>query len=132
MDDREHLQFMVNEGIIKNMPADNSYESFIKMMQEMYAPYTKEFVTKECKIEGYEHKLDELYDMFIDAGDRIATFLWRAGPIAHRGGWMITRAGFLPLALRGAMRGDVGGVGMHHWHVISDSRKTGSMDPSYV
>ncbi|MCB4747602.1 MAG: molybdopterin-dependent oxidoreductase, partial [Sulfurovum sp.] len=123
MKDREQLAFMVKEGIIKTIPQDESYESYIKMMQELYAPYTKEFVTKECKLEGYEHKLDELYDMFIDAGDRVASFLWRAGTIGHRGGWMNTRAGFLPLALRGAMRGDVGGVGMHHWHVISVNGK---------
>ncbi len=123
MKDKEHLAFMVQEGIIKTLPQDESYESFIALMQELYAPYTKEFVAKECKIEAYAHKLDELFEMFIDAGDRVATFLWRAGPIAHRGGWMITRAGFLPLALRGAMRGDVGGVSMHHWHVISVNGK---------
>jgi len=123
MKDKEHLSFMVQEGLIKTMPQDDSYESFIKLMQELYAPYTKEFVAKECKIEAYADKLDELFDMFIDAGDRVATFLWRAGPIAHRGGWMITRAGFLPLALRGAMRGDIGGVSMHHWHVISVNGK---------
>ena len=123
MKDKEQLSFMVQEGIIKSMPQDESYESYIKLMRELYAPYTKEFVTKECKIQGYEDRLDELFDMFIDAGDKVATFLWRAGTIAHRGGWMITRAGFLPLALRGAMRGDIGGVGMHHWHVISVNGK---------
>ena len=123
MNDKEHLQYMVTEGQIKSVPTDNSYESFIKFMQDFYAPYTKEFVTKECKIEGYEDKLDELFDMFIDAGDRVSTFLWRAGPIAHRGGWMITRAGFLPLVLRGALAGNVGGTGMHHWHVISVNGK---------
>ncbi len=123
MKDKEHLAFMVKEGLIGRMPSDESYESYIELMRELYAPYTKAFVAKECKIEGYEDKLDELFEMLIDAGDRISTFMWRAGPIAHRGGWMITRAAFLPLALRGAMRGDIGGVGMHHWHVISVNGK---------
>jgi anaerobic selenocysteine-containing dehydrogenase len=119
MANKEYQQFMVEKGYIPAVPEDGSYESFIKMMQEMYAPYTREFVAKECRIEGYEHKLDELFNMFIDAGPRVATYLWRAGPIAHRGGWMITRAGFLPLALRGALAGDIGGVSWHHWHEIS-------------
>ncbi len=123
MADKAQLKRMVEYGYISKMPKDESYESFIEMMKEIYAPYTKEYVTKECKIEGYEHKLDELFDMYIDAGDRIATYLWRAGPIAHRGGWMITRAGFLALAVRGALRGDVGGTTFHHWHEISVAGK---------
>lgn len=119
MANRDYLKFMVEKGYISKMPKDESYESFIELMKELYAPYTKEYVVKECKMEGYEYKLDELFKMFIDAGPRIATYIWRAGPIAHRGGWMITRSAFLPLALRGAMRGDIGGVSWHHWHEIS-------------
>jgi anaerobic selenocysteine-containing dehydrogenase len=123
MDDRAYLKKMIGYEYISKLPKDNSYESFIEMMKEIYAPYTKEFITKECRIEGYEHKLDELFDMYIDAGDKIATYLWRSGPIAHRGGWMITRAGFLTLALRGALRGDEGGTSFHHWHEISVAGK---------
>jgi len=119
MENKKYLSFMVEKGYISAVPADDSYESFLNVMRELYAPYTREFVAKECRIEGYEHKLDELFKMFIDAGPRVATYLWRAGPIAHRGGWMITRAGFLPLALRGALAGDIGGVSWHHWHEIS-------------
>jgi len=123
MDDKAYQEKMIGYGYIKEMPKDNSYESFIEMLQEIYAPYTKEFVTKECKIEGYEDKLDELYEMYIDAGSKIATYIWRSGPIAHRGGWMIARAGFLTLALRGALRGDIGGTSFHHWHEISVAGK---------
>jgi len=123
MKDRDYLEFIKSKGYISKVPAGDSYEEFIDMLRELYAPYTKEFVIKECKMEGYGDKLDELYDMFIDAGDRIATYLWRAGPIAHKGGWMITRAGFLPLVLRGAMAGNEGGTGFHHWHVISVNGK---------
>jgi anaerobic selenocysteine-containing dehydrogenase len=119
MANKKYLQYMVDQGYVSKVPEDESYESFIELMKEMYAPYTRELVVKECRIEGYEYKLDELFKMFIDAGPRVATYLWRAGPIAHRGGWMITRAGFLPLALRGALAGDIGGVSWHHWHEIS-------------
>ena len=123
MKDNDHLEFMFKEGLITKMPKDDSYASFIELLRDLYAPYTKEFVVKECKLEGFEYKLDELYDMFIDAGERIATFLWRAGTIGHRGGWMNTRAGFLPLALRGAFAGNEGGTGVHHWHVVSVNGK---------
>jgi anaerobic selenocysteine-containing dehydrogenase len=123
MADKVQLQRMIGYGYISKMPEDESYESFIEIMKEIYAPYTKEFVTKECKIEGYEDKLDELFEMYINAGPKIATYIWRSGPIAHRGGWMIARSAFLSLALRGALRGDVGGTSFHHWHEISVAGK---------
>ena len=121
MDNPKQLNLLVERGYIKSIPKSNSYEDFIEMISEMYSKYTLEFVTKECRIEA--RIVEKLFDMFIDAGTRVATYIWRAGPIAHRGGWMIARAGFLPFALRGAMAGDKGGVGMHHWHVISVNGK---------
>ncbi len=123
MANKDYLQKMVGYGYISKVPKDDSYESYIELMKELYAPYTKEFVVQECKLEGMEYKLDELWELFVPAGARIASYLWRAGAIGHRGGWMNTRAGFLPLALRGAMRGDIGGIGMHHWHEISVAGK---------
>ena len=121
MDDKKYLHFMLERGYIKHLPKGNSYEDFIELIQGLYQPYTLEFTAKECRIEPY--KLEKLYELFIDAGDRVATYLWRAGPIGHRGGWMNTRAGFLPFVLRGALAGNKGGVGMHHWHVISVNGK---------
>ncbi len=123
MADTAHLERMVKYGYMQKVPEDKSYESFIKMIKEIYSAYTKEFTIKECRLEGQEDKLDKLFEMFIDAGPRVASYLWRAGTIGHRGGWMNTRAGFLLLALRGAMAGDEGGVGMHHWHKISIGAK---------
>ena len=119
MANKEYLAKMVGYGYISKVPAGESYEDFIELAKELYAPYTKEFVLKECKIEGMDYKLDQLWDMYIGAGTKIASYLWRAGTIGHRGGWMNTRAGFLSLVLRGAMRGDIGGTGLHHWHEIS-------------
>ena len=110
---------------MKEVPQDESYESFIKMLKEMLFPIHKRFVVKECRMEGYGHKLDELFDMFIDAGDRIATYLWRAGTDWPQR-WMDEyTCRFLPLALRGAMAGNMigGNVGLHHWHVISVNGK---------
>ena len=119
MANKDYLQKMVGYGYISKMPEGDSYEDFIKLAKELYAPYTADFVIKECKMEGMEYKLDQLFKLYIDAGPKIASYLWRAGSIGHRGGWMNTRAGFLTLALRGAMRGDIGGTGLHHWQDIS-------------
>ncbi|SFV61724.1 Anaerobic dehydrogenases, typically selenocysteine-containing [hydrothermal vent metagenome] len=117
----KQLELMVEKGYIKSIPKDDSYKSFIAMIAEMYSKYTLDFVVKECRVEA--KTIEKLYDMFIDAGDRVSTYIWRAGTIGHRGGWMNGRAGFLPLALRGAMAGDIGGVSLHHWHEISVNGK---------
>ncbi len=121
MTNKEYLALLVEKKYIKAVPQGESYEDFIKMISEMYTPYTLDFVVKECRVEA--RTVEKLYEMFIDAGARVATYIWRAGPIAHRGGWMIARAGFLPFVLRGAMAGDKGGIGLHHWHVISVNGK---------
>ncbi len=123
MANKDYLQKMVGYGYISKVPAGDSYEDFIELAKELYAPYTKEMVVRECKLEGMEYKLDELWEMFVPAGAKIASYLWRAGAIGHRGGWMNTRTGFLPLTLRGAMRGDIGGISMHHWQEISVAGK---------
>jgi len=121
MQDKEYLAYLVERKYIKSVPQGDTYEDFITMISEMYSPYTLDFVVKECRVKA--ETVEKLYDMFIAAGAQVATFLWRAGTIGHRGGWMNTRAGFLPFVLRGAMRGDEGGVGLHHWHVISVNGK---------
>ena len=121
MANKEYLALLVEKKYIKAVPQGDSYEDFIKMISEMYSPYTLDFVVKECRLEA--RTIEKLYDMFIDAGARVATYIWRAGPIGHRGGWMIARSAFLPFVLRGAMAGDKGGVGLHHWHVISVNGK---------
>jgi len=43
----------------------------------MYSPYTLDFGSKECRIEP--RIVEKLFDMFIDAGPRVATYIWRAG-----------------------------------------------------
>jgi anaerobic selenocysteine-containing dehydrogenase len=121
MKNRTQLELFVKQGYIKSVPEGDSYEDFIDMLREMYSPYTLDFVAKECRIEP--RIVEKLFDMFIDAGPRVATYIWRAGPIGHRGGWMNARSAFFPLVLRGAMAGDKGGVGLHHWHVISVNGK---------
>ncbi|EJF07310.1 anaerobic dehydrogenase, typically selenocysteine-containing [Thiovulum sp. ES] len=117
-----YLKFMMDRGYISQLPKDNSYESFIELLKELYAPYTLEYVSKETHVPA--EKLEQLYDIFIWAGDSISTYFWRAAAAGNRGGWMSGRAGYLSLVLRGAI-GTEGGTFFHHWHVISIAGKGG-------
>ncbi|MDD5405762.1 MAG: molybdopterin-dependent oxidoreductase [Sulfurovaceae bacterium] len=114
--DKEYLNFIVSQGYISKLPAGESYEDFVKLLQEMYAPYTLDFAATECRVDS--KTLEKLFDMFIEGGDKVTTYFWRAGTIGNRGGWMNVRAGVLALALRGCMTGDVGNNGFYGFHEI--------------
>ena len=123
LDNRNYLQYMVDKGYISKVPENNDFDAFLEILKELYAPYTLEYTVKETRVPAY--KLEELYDMFIWAGDAISSYFWRAAAAGNRGGWMSGRAGYLPIALRGAI-GTEGGTFFHHWHVISVAGKGGS------
>ncbi len=123
MKNEKYLNFMVEKGYISKVPQKRDFESFIAMITELYSSYTLEYTVKETHVPA--HKLEQLYDMFIWAGDSISSYFWRAAAAGNRGGWMSGRAGYLPIALRGSI-GTVGGTFFHHWHVISVAGKGGS------
>jgi anaerobic selenocysteine-containing dehydrogenase len=123
MDNDAYLHYLVNKGYINALPKDKSFESFLDVLKNLYAPYTIEYAEKESHVPAY--KLEKLYEMFIWAGTSVSSYFWRAAAAGNRGGWMSGRAGYLPIALRGAI-GPVGGTFFHHWHVISVAGKGGS------
>ncbi len=123
LDNYNYLQYMVDKGYISKLPQNNEFESFLEVLKELYAPYTLEYTVKETRVPAY--KLEKLYEMFIWAGDAISSYFWRATAAGNRGGWMSGRAGYLPIALRGAI-GTKGGTFFHHFHVISVGGKGGS------
>ena len=123
MDNKDYLNFMVKKGYISALPKDNSFESYMEMLKEMYAPYTLEYAVKESHVPAY--KLEQLYEMFIWADTSISSYFWRAAAAGNRGGWVSGRTGFLALGLRGAI-GPKGGTFFHHWHVISVAGKGGA------
>ncbi len=123
MKNEKYLNFMVEKNYISKVPEKKDFESFLAMITELYSSYTLEYTVKETHVPAY--KLEELYDIFIWAGDSISSYFWRASAAGNRGGWMSGRAGYLPIALRGSI-GTVGGTFFHHWHVISVAGKGGS------
>jgi anaerobic selenocysteine-containing dehydrogenase len=122
LDNEEFMKFIAEKGYVEKVRKGKSYETFIEILTEMYAPYTLEFASKETHVPA--DRLEKLYDMVIWAGTAISTYFWRAAAAGNRGGWMSGRAGFLMLALRGAI-GPEGGTFFHHWHVISVAGKGG-------
>ena len=123
MDNTKYLEFMVSKNYISKVPKGKTFEDFMEMMTELYAPYTLEYAVKETHVPAY--KLEQLYDMFIWAGESISSYFWRAAAAGNRGGWTSGRTGYLALAMRGAI-GPKGGTFFHHWHVISVAGKGGS------
>ena len=123
MDNRNYLEFMVKQGYISKVPKGRDFDSFVEMLKELYSPYTLEYAVKETHVPAY--KLEQLYEMFIWAGEAISSYFWRATAAGNRGGWVSGRTGYLALALRGAI-GPEGGTFFHHWHVISVAGKGGS------
>ncbi|WP_200763770.1 molybdopterin-dependent oxidoreductase [Nitrosophilus alvini] len=121
MNDDEYLEYMLKNNYITKLPKDRSYESFIELLKDLYAPYTLNFAAQECRVP--EEKLEELYDIFIWGGNQVTSYFWRATAAGNRGGWMNAgRTGYLPLVLRGSIGGE-GGTFFHHWHVISVAGK---------
>lgn len=123
MNDERQLNLMLEKAQITKLPADKSFESYLELLKDLYAPYTLDFAVKETHVPAY--KLEKLYDMVIWAGDAISTYIWRAAAAGNRGGWMSGRSAYFVLGLRGAI-GTEGGTFFHHWHVISVSGKGGS------
>jgi anaerobic selenocysteine-containing dehydrogenase len=123
MDNTKYLEFMVEKKYISAMPKDNSFDSYLEMLKDLYSPYTLDYAVKETHVPAY--KLEALYDMVIWADTSISSYFWRATAAGNRGGWTSGRTGFLMLGLRGAI-GPEGGTFFHHWHVISVGGKGGS------
>ncbi|MEA1919697.1 MAG: molybdopterin-dependent oxidoreductase [Campylobacterota bacterium] len=123
LENEKYLNFMVEKGYISQAPKTKTFDAFIGMLKELYAPYTLEYAVKETHVPAY--KLEQLYEMFIWADTSISSYFWRAAAAGNRGGWVSGRTGFLALGLRGAI-GGVGGTFFHHWHVISVGGKGGS------
>ena len=122
LDNAEFMTFIKEKGYVKKLRKGKDFETFLEILTEMYAPYTLEYASKETHVPA--DRLEKLYDMVIWAGTAVSTYFWRAAAAGNRGGWMSGRAGFLMLALRGAI-GPEGGTFFHHWHVISVAGKGG-------
>lgn len=125
LDDRKYLEFLKSKGFLSKMPkAGGGYEDFIETLKDIYKDYTFEWASKETRVP--QDRLEKLYGMVVDAGDRISQFFWRGPSAGNRGGWMSSgKTGFFYLSLVGALN-NFGGSGFHHGHIISVGDKGGA------
>lgn len=122
MNDSSYLSFMLSQGYISALPANNSFEAYIELLKDMYKAYDLDFATKETHIPAY--KLEKLYEMILWAGREVTSYFWRASAAGNRGGWMNGKALYFMLGLCGAY-GNKGGVGNYYWHDIAVGGKGG-------
>ncbi len=124
LDDSKYLSFLKKQKFLSKMPKrGGTYEDFIAVLKDIYKDYTMEWASKETRVP--QDRLEELYEMVVDAGDRVAQYFWRGPAAGNRGGWMSAgKTGFFYLSLLGALN-NFGGSGFHHGHVISVAGKGG-------
>jgi anaerobic selenocysteine-containing dehydrogenase len=124
LDDKEELRLLHERGLIKRLPEGGSFADFERLLIDLYGGYTLAWAAEEARVP--EARLEALYQHIVWAGDRIASFFWRASAAGCRGGWMTSsRAGIFLLALCGNFSG-VGALGVEEGRVISVGGKGGA------
>ena len=114
--DKKYLAYLKKEGRIQEIPEGETFEDFVAVLKQLYAPYTFEWAAEETKVPI--DRLEKLYQLVLWAGNRITSYFWRAQAAGNRGGWMnAARTGLFFLSLTGSI-GGIGGVGWHYWHVL--------------
>ncbi len=99
--DREYLQFLQQNKVIAQLPSGETFDDFIQLLKEIYAPYTFEWAEQETGVKG--ELLKAVADEIARAGSAFASNIWRNAAAGHRGGWMIARALFFLNVLMGAV-----------------------------
>ncbi|MCC6335673.1 MAG: molybdopterin-dependent oxidoreductase [Myxococcales bacterium] len=124
LDDKAELELLKSRGLLAELPKGDTFEDFEKLLVELYGGYTLQWAAEEARVPLA--KLEKLYEYVLYAGDRIASFFWRAGGSGNRGGWMGTgRAGIFLLSLTGNF-GGVGALGVEEGRVIAVAGKGGA------
>ena len=80
-------------------PAD--FETFQRVLQELYAGYTFEFAAAESGVP--EATVRAVAETVAQAGSRLSTHNWRSAAAGNLGGWQVARCLFLLNALAGAV-----------------------------
>jgi len=89
-----------------------TFDRFIALLIERYAPFTPEFVAQECRVAP--EIVATLADEIADAGPRFSSHLWRNAASGNLGGWQVARCLLLLHALSGSI-GTAGGVNPNSW-----------------
>ena len=105
--DQDYLEDLVRRGVIARVPAGRTFDDFVALMREIYAPYTPEWVEEECGVKAAV--VAEVAEEIHRAGRAFVTNIWRSASAGHLGGWMIARTLLFLNVLVGAI-GEPGSV----------------------
>jgi anaerobic selenocysteine-containing dehydrogenase len=90
-----------------------TFESFERVLRELYAEYTPEFAAREAGLTA--DTVRAVAETVAGAGTRLATHTWRSAAAGNEGGWQVSRTLFLLNALLGAV-GTEGGTYPNGWN----------------
>jgi len=99
--DHDYVQFLKENGMIHRLPQGKSFHDFVKLLKEIYHPYTYEWAERETGVKA--ELLKTVAYEIAHAGTAFASNIWRNAAAGHRGGWMISRALFFLNVLMGAV-----------------------------
>jgi anaerobic selenocysteine-containing dehydrogenase len=92
---------------------ETNFETFQKLLGELYAEYTFEFAARESGVDA--KVLEEIARVVATAGTRFSSHNWRSASAGNSGGWQVTRTLFMLNALLGAVATE-GGVFPNAWN----------------
>ncbi|HEX7174049.1 MAG TPA: molybdopterin-dependent oxidoreductase, partial [Pyrinomonadaceae bacterium] len=92
---------------------ETSFESFERVLRELYAEYTFEFAARESGVDAAV--IEEIAGVVATAGTRLSTHNWRSAGAGNSGGWQVARTLFMLNALTGAIATE-GGVYPNAWN----------------
>lgn len=91
--DRDFVRKWVNwEEYLREEHADQpqTFQSFVSILKQIYAPYTPEFAAKEAGVDP--QVLVEVAHEVARAGSAFSTHVWRNAAAGNLGGWQVARA----------------------------------------
>ncbi|HEU5452911.1 MAG TPA: molybdopterin-dependent oxidoreductase, partial [Terriglobales bacterium] len=92
-----------------------TFDEFIAVLQEIYAPYTLEYAEKESGVPA-KMIVDVAHEV-ARAGTALSTHVWRNAAAGNLGGWQVARALEFLVVLMGAV-GTRGGTAPNAWNKI--------------
>jgi anaerobic selenocysteine-containing dehydrogenase len=98
---------------IEHPEVETTFESFERILKELYRSYTFEYAARESGVEA--RVIEEIAVMVSRAGTRLSTHNWRSAGAGNSGGWQVARTLFMLNALMGAVATE-GGVFPNAWN----------------
>ena len=89
-----------------------TYESFVELLRETYAPYTIDFAAEETGVDAW--RIEAVARGIAEAGSRFASHTWRAAGSGNLGGWQVARCLFFLHVMTGSV-GTQGGTSPSAW-----------------